>query len=664
MPDNQAVVEFLAKVAGTSDVEALNNAMKKADTTAKQHNDSVKRGAGEQTAAMKKADTTAKQHNDSVKRGAGEQTAALGMTRREWMRTGSEASFYLTSIASKSGEAGKALGEATGMVTQLGESFMFGGGVGVAIAGIGIGVSLLSKALFEVSPEIKELDDQLKSIAEKDKTAQTLAQISGATTEQAKQALIAAGASKQFADELLRLEQAATKTKGQQFLEWAMPLVDQFNQLNPVVRLGTQLGKEWSSSAEGMTDAQNDLRDALENSAPKVLEHNRQLEFYKSNLKGASSEVTSYKEKLNDLSTAHQKAIRGFAEDEAKVAQTYGKAIRDAVGRANETIEKAHQDSAERIIEINSSMLERIGDLQGDHLENETDRYRDYARSIQDLNEDIAKDAREQARELQNLNADYLEKEMGAKSWSEVQQIRREQARRRDELGTKQREQNDELDKRKRRLDEDYRYNAAREDKKLAEAIAREQQQSQKQIVETRKRERDQIESAQRTAGEQITTAREREQAESAAISKRRNEENTAYAENKAKATETHNQRMNELLTYRNETESFNAYLSNLAAAGYTIPVRYQNDLSGTQDFQSGYRPQGWYAGGLDAVVRRPTIIGVGEKGAERVTVTPLTGGNATKSGMAQRPINFYNCNFRDVSDVYVALERYERGLN
>lgn len=36
------------------------------------------------------------------------------------------------------------------------------------------------------------------------------------------------------------------------------------------------------------------------------------------------------------------------------------------------------------------------------------------------------------------------------------------------------------------------------------------------------------------------------------------------------------------------------------------------------------YDPGGWHAQGLDAVFRRPTLIGVGEAGAERVTVTPM----------------------------------------
>jgi len=40
-----------------------------------------------------------------------------------------------------------------------------------------------------------------------------------------------------------------------------------------------------------------------------------------------------------------------------------------------------------------------------------------------------------------------------------------------------------------------------------------------------------------------------------------------------------------------------------------------------------------WFAQGLDAVFNSPTIIGVGEAGAERVTVTPLNGRGGSKGG-------------------------------
>jgi hypothetical protein len=42
-------------------------------------------------------------------------------------------------------------------------------------------------------------------------------------------------------------------------------------------------------------------------------------------------------------------------------------------------------------------------------------------------------------------------------------------------------------------------------------------------------------------------------------------------------------------------------------------------------------RAVNWYGNGLDAVISKPTLIGVGERGAEHVSVTPAGGGRARK---------------------------------
>ena len=76
-------------------------------------------------------------------------------------------------------------------------------------------------------------------------------------------------------------------------------------------------------------------------------------------------------------------------------------------------------------------------------------------------------------------------------------------------------------------------------------------------------------------------------------------------------------------------------------------------------DWSTFAKPKGWYAGGGDFMVNKPTVIGVGEAGTERVQITPAGKGGAT----AGRQLIFNNCNFRDVNDVYRALEQADRGL-
>lgn len=86
---------------------------------------------------------------------------ALGMNRREWMQMGTEASFYLTMVAGKSGEAGQRISQLTGMISQLGESFMFGGGVGLAIAGVGTAISFIISQIQKAEEESRKAREEL-----------------------------------------------------------------------------------------------------------------------------------------------------------------------------------------------------------------------------------------------------------------------------------------------------------------------------------------------------------------------------------------------------------------------------------------------------------------------------------------------------------------------
>jgi hypothetical protein len=62
-------------------------------------------------------------------------------------------------------------------------------------------------------------------------------------------------------------------------------------------------------------------------------------------------------------------------------------------------------------------------------------------------------------------------------------------------------------------------------------------------------------------------------------------------------------------------------YNQQLAMFRYYVRERY-----GTADAaQRFWQAHGWYQHGLNAVVRQPTLIGVGERGAEHVRVTPLS---------------------------------------
>ncbi len=118
MPDNTAIIEVLYKTAGVGDVKAG-------------------------TAAIKESDAAAKSVGGTMRDVGKEHENALGMSRREWMRTGSEVAFYARSALSSLGQVDKGLSQSISLVTQLGESFMFGGVTGVAIAAVSTGIGAL-----------------------------------------------------------------------------------------------------------------------------------------------------------------------------------------------------------------------------------------------------------------------------------------------------------------------------------------------------------------------------------------------------------------------------------------------------------------------------------------------------------------------------------------
>lgn len=117
----------------------------------------------------------------------------LGMSRREWMRTGSEAAFYARTAVASLGQVDEGLGKAIGLATQLGESFMYGNVIGVGIAAastlIGIVAGQMQEAKAQAAESIKAQENLKKSLFElsepENKLAKDIKDNLGVTTAQA-----------------------------------------------------------------------------------------------------------------------------------------------------------------------------------------------------------------------------------------------------------------------------------------------------------------------------------------------------------------------------------------------------------------------------------------------------------------------------------------------
>lgn len=153
--DNQAIIEVLYKTAGVNDVKAG-------------------------TKAVKETDDAAKGVNKTVKDTANTHANALGMNRREWMRTGSEAAFYARTALGSLGAVDKGLTQSIGLATQLGESFMFGGIVGVTMAAastaIGFIIGEMQKAEQAAKKALESYEKFAKTLSDLDKLSSPLAQ--------------------------------------------------------------------------------------------------------------------------------------------------------------------------------------------------------------------------------------------------------------------------------------------------------------------------------------------------------------------------------------------------------------------------------------------------------------------------------------------------------
>jgi hypothetical protein len=380
-------------------------------------------GAATLQTINKELDNTSR-HTQNAKAGIEENTNALGMNRREWMRTGSEATFYLTSIAGKSGDAGKALSQVTGMVTQLGESFMFGGGVGVAIAATGIAVSTLANALDMATPQTKAYHDSIASLEKADDAAKGLARLSGATQEQAQTALDAAKGNKGYAQTLIDLEKAAQQANKNGLeragdslgmlvqmtglvASTAAPFLSTLKDTGDLSKANAAYYDAMAQSMTGLTKAQREQLAAAVSEGERIKETSRLYEIHKNAIIGAAEENKRYAETVGQIESAHTKAMAGFGRDVTEAQRKAGmdreRIEQDTVAR----ISDINRQLSTRIVDIQQNLVQQIGDIERQHTQKLSDDYYQYAKSIEALNRDIAKSAQDTARQSAQIEKDY-----------------------------------------------------------------------------------------------------------------------------------------------------------------------------------------------------------------------------------------------------------------
>lgn len=331
------------------------------------------------------------------------EAAQHGLTRREWRRTGSEAAYYLTMIADKSGEAGRGLSQMTGIVTHLGTTAMFGGALGVAIGAIGLGISAVvgkmqemeaaSRKAAEPWTQIRQEIEALAALKGMDKLAQDLGVAREAVEQYVRSGTSASALTLAYADasgELAKKKTALAESEkylidllasepgvidADQYVTWQINVA---RTQESIAALSTEIGQLSSTLAASGS--------AISANATRFNELKSAVDGYPASVARARAENDAYLKSLADLNAAQQKNIAGFAKERSKIEDS-----------ALKQREQSEVDFAKRL-----NQMARRDSRQ------DAETYRSYAKSIISIQDSITKAVQDANRTRERSFMDML----------------------------------------------------------------------------------------------------------------------------------------------------------------------------------------------------------------------------------------------------------------
>jgi hypothetical protein len=269
------------------------------------------------------------QHLPNINKGLANTNEALGMSRREWMRTGHEAAFYMTMIAGKTGEVGKSISAVTGVATQLGESLMYGGAIGISIGLIGTAVSLVASKIQEARRDADDFTSALVAMGRGDATTGALVRLAGVTEQQAKAALEAAKNNAVFRDSLIELSKAAADA--------ADPLkqVAVYTDLEAAELGGLVPGIDAATRAtDARTEAQKKLNDAIRDGIQRQKDIAGAEDQFARDKKRRAAEFVVEEDKRKQALKDSEDGAKRYAEALQKVAEAQNSILKGVVEKA------------------------------------------------------------------------------------------------------------------------------------------------------------------------------------------------------------------------------------------------------------------------------------------------------------------------------------------
>ncbi len=354
--------------------------------------------------------------------GVEETNAAVGRGRREWMRTGTEAAYYLTTMTAGTGALSKELANSVQGITRLGESFLYGGGIGIGIALISTGIGAIANEMHKAEQAATEA---------KDKIVAPFKELTLAIQEMSKENVVSSMAKALGVDEATMKQWIQTTVEGkdaafgyaksrelitQKTIDLKAAekeLAGDSAKLREAQQMQSADESGWAAAVERskqkvsdlkteigiLTTAENESTKAIQTNVPALAENTRLSDLWKKSIVSIADETKSLNSELDKLATSHTATLTSLTYDWTEATRKAGldrvKIEEDTTAKINDINVKLGQS----IVDIQSKTVQQVQDIELANTKTLSEDYYNYAKGIEALNYSIAQSAEKTAKD-------------------------------------------------------------------------------------------------------------------------------------------------------------------------------------------------------------------------------------------------------------------------
>lgn len=436
-------------------------------------------------------------------------------------------------------EAFKSTVNSLNMIASFGSAgAMLGGPVGALLGGLTGAVIGFGTALTAIDPDIKELNQELDNLANKGKTADTLAEIMGWTRLDAQWALEAAKNNEALAE---ALDKVAKDREPPTIIDILTGARAPFRTSN------------YFDATKGRTLAEDEqnLQLQLQSALYQQLREDGKRYY---------DDISQAAEQLSDLQQEQSERMVEFAEREAEAFENAAEARIRAEQRAADQTERINRQLADALEQAAQQLASRRADIDREYADKEADlawqRDRrleefaaDEARRRQQLADTLADITRSEQQSLAALDFNTHEQLLDAKTQREREDILRRYQFEKGQIEQRANDQRTDAEERfaeeqalaaerRRLMEEEFEHQRALNVRETQERIADAQEAYEAQVAAAHKRNEEQLADLQKSLAAEKLAIQERYEDEIKQIGKARSAFSAAQGERIAKLEE------------------------------------------------------------------------------------------------------------------------------